>query len=287
MSFASRFTSSLDFDTTLAVVMEAITDVELVVVTEMDLQANLARSLKLDLPRQLVIGTCVPEMAEVVLRQDPAAAVLFPCNITVAELTDGSGTLVAAMRAESTLAGLDTLEIAEEAKAVDEVMSLFMELVEAGVAERAAQAAKGTSGGDWPPALEAIIAEFTEIDDPMERYELLFEYADEVDPLPTEHWTDESRVAGCQSEAHVRASVDSVTGALVVEGAADAQIVQGLIAITVQGLAGLTPAQVLEVPPSFIEAMRLNQSLTPSRSNGFLNMYAKVQAAAKVFADAA
>ena len=53
--------------------------------------------------------------------------------------------------------------------------------------------------------------------------------------------------------------------------------VQGLAAILVQGLGGCKPQQIVQVPPNFIEKLCPQQSLTPSRSNGFLNMFCTMQ----------
>lgn len=53
--------------------------------------------------------------------------------------------------------------------------------------------------------------------------------------------------------------------------------VQGLAALLVLGLSGCKPAEILSVQPGFIELLGLKQSLTPSRNNGFLNMFLKMQ----------
>ena len=55
------------------------------------------------------------------------------------------------------------------------------------------------------------------------------------------------------------------------------QSLQGLAALLVLGLSGCTPAEILTVQPGFIEMLGLKQSLTPSRNNGFLNMFLKMQ----------
>jgi hypothetical protein len=52
---------------------------------------------------------------------------------------------------------------------------------------------------------------------------------------------------------------------------------QGLAALLVLGLSGCTPGEILAVQPGFIEMLGLKQSLTPSRNNGFLNMFLKMQ----------
>ena len=50
-------------------------------------------------------------------------------------------------------------------------------------------------------------------------------------------------------------------------------VLQGLAALLVQGLSGCSPEQVANLPPDWIAQMGLQQSLTPSRNNGFFNMY--------------
>jgi cysteine desulfuration protein SufE len=126
----------------------------------------------------------------------------------------------------------------------------------------------------YPTALQELIDEFQEVDDKRERLEMLFELADEVVELSQDQWSDATRVRGCQSEAHVRVTLDE--GLVHLLGAADAKMVQGLMGILSIALDGLTPAQAVLIPPQFGEDMGLTNTLTPSRSNGFRNMYDKV-----------
>jgi len=126
----------------------------------------------------------------------------------------------------------------------------------------------------YPEALQELIEEFKEVADKRERLEMVFELADEIMLLPTNEWTDDTRIRGCQSEAHVRIAVED--GLVHMVGAADAKLVQGLMGVLSIALEGLAPAQAILVPVDFAEEMGLLNSLTPSRSNGFRNMYDKV-----------
>jgi cysteine desulfuration protein SufE len=61
------------------------------------------------------------------------------------------------------------------------------------------------------------------------------------------------------------------------KGGADAQIVQGLMAITAIAVNGLSPVHVSKLSPEYADAMGIQSTLTPSRANGFLNMFKRVQ----------
>ena len=126
----------------------------------------------------------------------------------------------------------------------------------------------------YPEALRELVEEFQEVEDKRERLEMLFELAEEIMELPAEEWSEQTRVRGCQSEAHVRVSIDD--GLVHVFGAADAKLVQGLMGVLSIAIDGLTPAQAVLIPADFAQDMGLTNTLTPSRSNGFLNMYDKV-----------
>ncbi len=134
-----------------------------------------------------------------------------------------------------------------------------------------------TESRDWPEHLDQIVEEFSACFDSMERYELLFQYAKKnPSPLPQDEWDEENQVHGCQSRAHVSCSLDS-DGNFILRGGADAQIVQGLMAITSIAVNGMQPSIVSEMTPIFAEEMGIRSSLTPSRANGFLNMFKRVK----------
>jgi cysteine desulfuration protein SufE len=137
----------------------------------------------------------------------------------------------------------------------------------------------------WSSNLISIIEEFQDCFDSMERYELLFDYAkNHPSPLPVEEWNDGNKIMGCQSRAHVSCSVDD-DGNFILMGGADAQIVQGLMSITAITVNGMLPIEVAKLTPEFVKEMGLKSSLTPSRANGFLNMFNRVVSEAEVLSE--
>ena len=122
--------------------------------------------------------------------------------------------------------------------------------------------------------LEELIEEFQEVEDKMERLEMVFELSEEVDFLELEYWNDLTRVRGCQSEAHVLVTIES--DLVKLKAGADSKLVQGLMGILTIALRNITPSKALEMTPEFAGEMGVLNSLSPSRSNGFRNMFDKV-----------
>ena len=127
-----------------------------------------------------------------------------------------------------------------------------------------------------PPKLQAMIDELKGVDDLTEKYEILIEMGKEVPDIPAAMKKPECMVHGCQSLVHIYSEL-SLDGKLVFHGYADALIVNGLLALLVLGLSGLTPKEFLGVSPDFIKETGVVKSLTPSRVNGFYNIFEKMK----------
>tara|TARA_B100000161_G_C33495817_1_gene389218 strand:+ start:465 stop:875 length:411 start_codon:yes stop_codon:yes gene_type:complete len=127
---------------------------------------------------------------------------------------------------------------------------------------------------NYSAELSELIEEFQEIEDKMERLEMVFDLADEVNLLPIDQWSETTRVHGCQSEAHVK--VELVDSNVNFQAGADSKLVQGLMGILTMAIHGISADEVLTLTPDFATEMGILNSLSPSRSNGFRNMFDKV-----------
>lgn len=131
-----------------------------------------------------------------------------------------------------------------------------------------------------PPKLMRIVERFQRRPDPKQRYKQLLSYANKLAPMEETGKTPENKVSGCVSQVFITA--DLVADKVVYQGDSDAQLVKGLVALLIDGLSDLTPVEITQVSPDFIEAMGLNASLTPSRANGFYNIFKMMQQKALV-----
>lgn len=127
-----------------------------------------------------------------------------------------------------------------------------------------------------PQKLSVIVDSFAAVPDVKMRYQQLLFYARKLPDVDPALKTDENRVRGCTSVVHVKVTLDN-EGKISMLADSDAQLTKGLVAMLVNGLTGCTPEEVLAVDPEFINASGLSVSLTPSRTNGFMNMIAKIK----------
>ncbi len=117
MSYTLSTTVERPYDQTVADVREALTGQGFGVLTEIDLRATLAAKLGVEVPPQVILGACRPQLAHRALEVDPSIAAVLPCNIVVRSLGETT-TIVEAFDpdAMTALAGDGLAEVAAEAR---------------------------------------------------------------------------------------------------------------------------------------------------------------------------
>lgn len=133
-------------------------------------------------------------------------------------------------------------------------------------------------------ALDRIVERLGSTNDAKRRYEYVLWLAKKLPALPEELRQEAFKVRGCVSQVYVVGQLKE--GRLHWQGDSDAQITKGLLALLIEGLEGLTPAEATAIDPAFLAATGLQASLTPSRANGFLNIFRTMQAQASGLAAA-
>ena len=83
-SFTLSATIPASYAETLARVRDLLGDAGFGVLTEIELAATLHAKLGVDIPQQVVLGACRPQLAHRALEADPRIATMLPCNVVVA-----------------------------------------------------------------------------------------------------------------------------------------------------------------------------------------------------------
>lgn len=122
---------------------------------------------------------------------------------------------------------------------------------------------------------DEIIEEFTELDDWMDRYQLLIDLGNEQEPLDEKYKTESNLIDGCQSRVWLQC--DEEDGKLKFQAESDALIVKGIIALLIKVLSGHTPDEILNADLYFIPQIGLKEHLSPTRSNGLLAMVKQIR----------
>ncbi|MDI6911400.1 DUF302 domain-containing protein [Nocardioides sp.] len=117
MSYTLSTTVERPYDETVAEVREALADQGFGVLTEIDIRATLAAKLGVDVPPQVILGACRPQLAHRAMEVDPSIAAVLPCNVVVRSVGADS-TVVEAFDpdAMTALAGAGLAEVAAEAR---------------------------------------------------------------------------------------------------------------------------------------------------------------------------
>ena len=128
---------------------------------------------------------------------------------------------------------------------------------------------------------DQIIEEFSMVDDCMDKYQMLIELGNSLEPLDEKYKTPQNIIEGCQSRVWLQADYND--GIIHFSGESDAVIVKGLVSLLIQVLSDHTPDEILNCDLYFIEKIGLREHLSPTRSNGLLSMVKQMKVYALAF----
>lgn len=117
---------------------------------------------------------------------------------------------------------------------------------------------------------DEIIEEFVQLDDWMDRYQLLIDLGEDSGSLEAADKNEQNLIDGCQSRVWLVCSEKD--GVLTFSAESDALIVKGIVSLLIRVLSGHTAAEILAADLYFIREIGLAEHLSPTRSNGLLAM---------------
>ncbi|ADQ79395.1 Cysteine desulfuration protein SufE [Paludibacter propionicigenes WB4] len=128
---------------------------------------------------------------------------------------------------------------------------------------------------------ESIIDEFSIFDDWMDKYALLIDLGNLLEPLDEKQKTQQNIIVGCQSRVWLNAEFKD--GIVTYQGESDAVLVKGIVSLLIKVLSGHTPDEILETDLYFIDEIGLKEHLSPTRSNGLVAMVKQMKMYALAF----
>ena len=129
---------------------------------------------------------------------------------------------------------------------------------------------------------DEIIEEFSALEDWMDRYALIIDLGNTLEPLPESDKTPTNIIEGCQRRVWITASYEG--GKVYFRGESDAIIVKGIVSLLLRVLDGQTPQDILDSDLYFIKEIGLSEHLSPTRSNGLVSMLRQMRLFAAAFA---
>ena len=100
----------------------------------------------------------------------------------------------------------------------------------------------------------------------MDRYSLLIDYGNGLEPFPEADKNDKNLIDGCQSKVWFTAEMKD--GKVHYHGDSDAILVKGIVALLIRVLSNHTPQEIVDTNLYFIDEINLREHLSPTRSNG-------------------
>ena len=126
-----------------------------------------------------------------------------------------------------------------------------------------------------------IIEEFSIFTDWLDKYEYIIELGKNVPVIDEKAKTEENLIKGCQSRVWLDCWQED--GKLFFAADSDAIITKGIISLLIRVYNGQEPEEILNSNLKFIDAIGLQENLSPTRANGLVSMIKQIRVYALAF----
>jgi cysteine desulfuration protein SufE len=122
---------------------------------------------------------------------------------------------------------------------------------------------------------EELVAEFELFESWMEKYEYIIELGKELPLLAENEKSDELLIEGCQSRVWLKTNGNAST--IKFQADADAIITKGIIALLIRLVDNIDPKELVQYNFGVVQAIGLQEHLSPTRSNGLNGMIKRLK----------
>ena len=128
-------------------------------------------------------------------------------------------------------------------------------------------------------SIQAIRDDFAFLDEWEDRYRYVIDLGAALPPFPDEWRVDTYKVPGCVSQVWLTTKVGDGPDPIVeYQGASDAHIVRGLVAIMMALFSGRRASQVVATDTEAVmKELGLDEHLSPQRANGLRSMIKRIK----------
>ena len=126
---------------------------------------------------------------------------------------------------------------------------------------------------------DEVVDEFAIFDQWMDKYEYIIDLGKKLPLIDDKYRHDDNLVPGCQSRVWLPAELDQDRVYFTADS--DAIITKGIIALLIRVLSGQPADQISQADLYFIDKIGLKEHLSPTRSNGLVNMVARLKSHAQ------
>ncbi len=128
--------------------------------------------------------------------------------------------------------------------------------------------------------INKIIEEFSAFEDWMEKYDYLISLGKSIPKMDEKYKIEKNLIRGCQTNVWLHSEL--VDGKVIFIADSDSKITSGMILILVRVFSGMTPDEIQNGNLDFVSKIGLMEHISPTRSNGLLNMFKQMQSDALV-----
>lgn len=123
--------------------------------------------------------------------------------------------------------------------------------------------------------IQTLVEEFSFFEDWSDKYAHIIEMGKSLPPMPESYKTEDHLIKGCQSRVWLHAEANN--GRIHLYADSDAIIVKGIAGMLVRVYDQSTPDEILQASTDFMDAVGLQQHLSPTRANGLASMVKQIK----------